>query len=291
MMNTYPKPLLILAMLVAGLGPAIAQLPSMSWEQLIPEDYQLSRDESYDGTSLWGYMNGGADLYLEYGFEKLWVKEYKKEGEILKLEFFRMNKPLNAYGIFSVNRYKCDTLVKLPLHSCLSPYQLQLCFGNWYISISNTTGQENDSELAYRIAKNIRKDFDGDALQLPHPLNNKAFSNHTNKIKYIKGRLGLQNALPSYQKHLGTTDGFSLFYIPMAIKNNKIRFFRLEFNDDIGLNEFINSKNISINNNKLNYKDDTGTELLKGKILKNNCIIFCEAKKSLEGMDLPLLTE
>ena len=35
----------------------------------------ILRSEQFDGNSLWGYIDGGADIYLEYGFEKVRVEE------------------------------------------------------------------------------------------------------------------------------------------------------------------------------------------------------------------------
>ncbi len=50
------------------------QIPEITAEEL--PGFMLNRNECFDGGSLWGYMNGGADIYLEYGFEKLRVEEF-----------------------------------------------------------------------------------------------------------------------------------------------------------------------------------------------------------------------
>ena len=36
---------------------------------------KILRTSYYDGTSLWGLIDGGADIYLEYGFDKLLLQE------------------------------------------------------------------------------------------------------------------------------------------------------------------------------------------------------------------------
>ena len=35
------------------------------------EGMKIERTEYYDGNALWGLINGGADIYLEYGFDEL----------------------------------------------------------------------------------------------------------------------------------------------------------------------------------------------------------------------------
>ncbi|MFA6570329.1 MAG: hypothetical protein WCT77_03755, partial [Bacteroidota bacterium] len=50
--------------------------------------FDITRNDDYDGKSLWGYIDGGADLYLEYGFENLVVQEVKNKGEVYKIEIW-----------------------------------------------------------------------------------------------------------------------------------------------------------------------------------------------------------
>ncbi len=61
-------------------------------------------DEYRNGDELFQYMNGGAELYLEYKFLGVKVKEYESEaGESLTIEIYSYAKPEDAYGIFSVD--------------------------------------------------------------------------------------------------------------------------------------------------------------------------------------------
>ncbi|MGM0530096.1 MAG: DUF6599 family protein [Bacteroidota bacterium] len=54
---------------------------------------------------LYDYINGGAELYLNYGFRKLAQRIYKfgEENEI-KAEIFDLSAPKNAYGVFSYSK-------------------------------------------------------------------------------------------------------------------------------------------------------------------------------------------
>jgi hypothetical protein len=55
----------------------------------------------YDGKKLFDYMDGGAELYYEYGFEQACVQRYKaKEGEVT-VEIYQMDTPAHAYGVYT----------------------------------------------------------------------------------------------------------------------------------------------------------------------------------------------
>jgi hypothetical protein len=74
--------------------------------KLIPSDIpdgQITSTEQYDHNSLWGYIDGGADLYLEYGFNKVTAQEVLIDSFHFKVDIYEMNSPEAAFGIFSVS--------------------------------------------------------------------------------------------------------------------------------------------------------------------------------------------
>lgn len=59
-------------------------------------------------TELYDYINGGAELYLQYGFEKLAKRIYTDNNQNeIKAEIFDLDAPKNAFGVFS---YSMDTV-------------------------------------------------------------------------------------------------------------------------------------------------------------------------------------
>jgi len=62
-------------------------------------------------SELYDYMDGGAELYLEYRFRKLLVREYHhaKDGDITA-EIYQFDEPADACGVFRLDR------TGLPLH-------------------------------------------------------------------------------------------------------------------------------------------------------------------------------
>ena len=65
-----------------------------------PGDYQ----GRYTRENLHDYLNGGAERYLGYGFLELYMREYHggpNGSSRIIVELYRMDRPANAYGIFS----------------------------------------------------------------------------------------------------------------------------------------------------------------------------------------------
>ena len=63
------------------------------------------KEERHDAKTVFGYMDGAAELYLAYGFEGLTVRRYEKPGSPpLTVELYGMASPEDAYGIFTFER-------------------------------------------------------------------------------------------------------------------------------------------------------------------------------------------
>jgi hypothetical protein len=57
--------------------------------------------ENYAGKKLFDYMDGGAEVYLAYGFSELSVRTYQAQAGKITVEIYRMDSELGAFGIFS----------------------------------------------------------------------------------------------------------------------------------------------------------------------------------------------
>jgi hypothetical protein len=79
-----------------GLLPSINELKGFELK---------SEPEYYQGDDLFYLINGGADIYLEYGFKDVISASYENEtGLSFKAEIYQMLNDSAAYGIFSFNR-------------------------------------------------------------------------------------------------------------------------------------------------------------------------------------------
>lgn len=164
---------------------------------------EVINERNYEGEALYGYMNGGSDLFLEYGFKKLTVKNIIYNNFSYSMEIFQMDTPVDAFGIYSIHLFKplkVDYLIKGGF-VCLSKYQLQCAYGNEYISIVF-----NDGEVAASGAETIMTRFveakEGYSQKvegsIPDFIPKEFLLNSeiplSGNLKYVKGELGLSNA-------------------------------------------------------------------------------------------------
>jgi Family of unknown function (DUF6599) len=75
------------------------------WKKAAPPD-------TYDKTNLFDYIDGGAELYISYNFQKLLAVRYTNAGgEEIVIDMFDMGSSSNAFGLFSHGREREDGLV------------------------------------------------------------------------------------------------------------------------------------------------------------------------------------
>jgi hypothetical protein len=171
-------------------------------------DARFLDPKTYSGASLFGYMNGGAELYLEYGFSGAWINEIHLSGGKYIVEIYRMKGPEEAFGIFSVSRFRCKSIPPLSPFTCQTPYQLQICLGPFYINVINSTGNSNDSLASLKIGEaivNKIKDKPADITSYfpgvePETINREAV--------LAKGKLGIMNGAPDLADYFGEAIGY-----------------------------------------------------------------------------------
>ncbi len=117
----------------------------------------------YRGKQLQKYLDGGADIYLEYGFQSVGVQTYKKGDQALQIEIYQMQSPLAALGIFSFRRhYPADSTVAFPNES--SKYDFLFAKGAYFVAVTNMDGSSETAGELKKIALFILKKIPGAPL-------------------------------------------------------------------------------------------------------------------------------
>lgn len=207
-------------------------------EQSVP-GIEMITTRHFDQNGLWGYINGGADLYLEYGFEQLAVQDISLKGSVFKADIYRMSSPEAAFGIFSVSRFRCVAAGLHYYHDCLTPYQYIAAKGSYYISVSNTSGSPEDQEKTLNIGKAILKKIDAATLQRPAIFENEMLSKNLNGLKLVHGPLGLQNGFIQWDRLFTGFINFQVWILPVASTENKFTMAWIRFEDESHLQRFL----------------------------------------------------
>ena len=106
--------------------------------------------EVYVGDDLFVYINGGAEIYHEYGFEKLTVQSYRRGDNRISAEIYTMSG--DAFGIYSFARSANGRPVDLGNGATAADYYLHLWSGHELAAITAESEFEDFGEAVLEIA-------------------------------------------------------------------------------------------------------------------------------------------
>jgi len=162
-------------------------------EEKCTENLEISRERLFESSGLFGFMNGGAELFLEYGFQQLLEQRLTFQDIPFIVEYYLMDSPENAYGIYSIHTFKCRRADDYFPYECLTPGLLQICHHRLYVTIKCMDKAADAQPLLDRLATLI--------ITL-NPINERekilnlnAFPPpHSGVLYYVCGDLGLSAA-------------------------------------------------------------------------------------------------
>ena len=95
----------------------------------------------FKANDLYGRIDGGAELFLEFGFEDLTVEAYRMGDMEVELELYRMTEPAAALGIYLMKcgEEKPSQLIKA--RNTFSKYQITALKNNYFIQLNNFSGK------------------------------------------------------------------------------------------------------------------------------------------------------
>ena len=166
---------------------------------LIPREIpglEIRRLESFAGKALYGHINGGADLYHEYGFDRLSVQELRLNDETYFTEVYRMADPAGAFGIFSVSHGECTPADSLPRSSCVSPYVILWAHSRYFVRIANESGSPRAQAGGLRLARELSTKISGDSWDIPPVPASAGATEQT--LLLVRGVLGMQNGFDQW---------------------------------------------------------------------------------------------
>jgi len=212
--------------------------------------------EIYNDSSLWGYINGGADLYLEYGFVKLMTQNILFQGNLINIEAYLMKDQASAFGIFSASHLHCQDQKQLCRFYCVNSQQVQFAKGKLYYNIFSRKVNPGITDACVDVARVIlgriyTPDFVPDSL-----LSGGVFASGQNNAKLIKGTLGFQNAFPDWQEKFDGFQNYEAQLIPFDFPEGTFTASRLTFASEADLNRFILSQQLrKLKKQDFGYKD------------------------------------
>ncbi len=97
---------------------------------------------TFNRNGLYGHINGGSELFLEFGFDVLTVQRYIKGEDELALEAYKMTSPEAALGIYLMKCGQEIPVPGVPGRSTGDSYQLVALWGDYFLVVNNYSGKK-----------------------------------------------------------------------------------------------------------------------------------------------------
>ena len=180
--------------------------------QVSAQDPEIRRERVFTGEGLYGFMNGAADLFLEYGFKSLVNRDMVYKGEAFTVDIYEMPNPENAFGIYSMHVFRCQHADSLGAIDCFSPYQLQAVVDNLYISIVFPSGSMKAQQIAGELIPLFIPDKQTSMPAIPTQI--ESSPPFSGKVKYLKGPISVSSASRDLTALLKNMDYIGVWFKP-----------------------------------------------------------------------------
>ena len=124
----------LLAIIVSSSVLTLSQL----WAESLPKslgDWTLTERRAYPAQALYDYINGGAEVYYEYGFSTVDVGYYSQGEREILVEVYTMSGPQAAMGIYSFFRNHTAPSLPEPYTGKLYDFHLECLNGREFIKL------------------------------------------------------------------------------------------------------------------------------------------------------------
>ena len=128
----------------------------------VPGFARIGSARVFPGADLYAHIDGGAEIFFEFGFERLTVQDYRGPAGELGVECYRMSDPLAALGIYLGRCGRETPAPGLGERHTAGRYQLLLVRDRFFVVIDNPAGTPALEEVLVEFAHSL-------ASRLPPP--------------------------------------------------------------------------------------------------------------------------
>ena len=152
----------------------------------VADAYQAAK-----GENLYDLINGGADLYLEYGFDRAVFTAYESLGLSVNLELYRMESDSAAFGIYSLKKGSRGKPVSIGQEAALGEYYLNVWQGRYLITSIGMDSSAKTLQAVMQIARLVADKIPGG--EKPVLAAYSAVSLYPENTVYLRGPAALFN--------------------------------------------------------------------------------------------------
>ncbi|HVO72552.1 MAG TPA: DUF6599 family protein [Ignavibacteriaceae bacterium] len=172
-----------------------AYISAQDFSRFLPDSIEGWKAEGsaaiYTGEELYRLIDGGADIFNEYGFSRVLTRSYfDAEDRSISIEIYGMNDSAAAFGIFSLITFNTGHPIEFKCDAYAGDGYLLFQKGKYYISLSGSESTKAVQNALIKIGLLIEKNIEPAGKPL---LVRKFDGLNYSRIAYIKGNLGVYN--------------------------------------------------------------------------------------------------
>lgn len=192
--------------------------------------WKLAGTESYKGKELYGYINGGAELYNEYGFERVTVQRFTRDADEIQAAVYRMVTPDAAFGIWSLSHAPIDITDTSTGWTHFANGQLLMARGRYYISITGRMKNKDDLRWLAAAGTALGRSVRERDARLPAVFSTSPLLRPVQRsVRLIRGPLGLQSGAPEWAELFEGLAFTSVYLAPIELGPETHTFLHIAF--------------------------------------------------------------
>ncbi len=159
--------------------------------------------QHYAGEGLYEYINGGAEIYHEYGFVQVVVQDYVNDtGKSVSVEIFEMVSPSSAYGMYTFKTDSKGKRILVGSEAQLADYYMNFWKGPFLVTLTGFDETEETRQGLLNIAEYISSKMPV-GRDKPHIVSFLPEEDLVDQsFKYFTGYLGLRNSHPFFSLNI-----------------------------------------------------------------------------------------
>jgi hypothetical protein len=172
---------------------------------LLPRDKQAGtwraadKPDEYGPEDLYLYIDGGAEIYLEYGFARVISQDYAGPGgRTISLEIFKMSDPAAAFGMYSFKTSREGRSLGIGWQARLEGYYLNFRKSEYVVTLTGPDDSQETVDGLLSLARAVDENIPGRApAEEPDVVRRFPGEGRVEgSLKYFRGPLGLFNTYP-----------------------------------------------------------------------------------------------
>ena len=134
------------------------QLNATSLFDLLPDSLDIvpfapsKEAQLFEKEQLFQYINGGADIYLEYGFHAVISQQYSHKQTTFVLDIYEMSDSQAAFGIHSIFRDPTKPPLNIGQEGAESDYQISFWQDKYYVILMGYDADEQTKMILKKAA-------------------------------------------------------------------------------------------------------------------------------------------